>query len=176
MRIRPISKHTDGLEDLSDTSSSRRDLLKGLVGTLLFMVGQRTTEVLAATNDKTAMTDVWRAAVHGFIPLAPGLQPEVLNDIADNIIDDLAHHDPETLKSVTGIFAATLEDQATGEHWATDMLLQLQQTGAFSSFWLVAIRHIFRNPSVWDIIGYEGSSIEYGGYLERGFNDISWLQ
>lgn len=28
---------------------------------------------------------------------------------------------------------------------------------------------------VWKQLGYQGSSIEYGGYLHRGFNDIDWL-
>ena len=28
---------------------------------------------------------------------------------------------------------------------------------------------------VWAHIGYEGSSFERGGYLQRGFDDIDWL-
>ncbi|CAN5154661.1 hypothetical protein BH10PSE12_BH10PSE12_17730 [soil metagenome] len=34
---------------------------------------------------------------------------------------------------------------------------------------------IYRDPQVWKTVGYEGSSVEYGGYKERGFNDIDWL-
>ncbi len=34
---------------------------------------------------------------------------------------------------------------------------------------------IYRNPDVWKVLGYGGSSIEDGGYLERGFDDIAWL-
>lgn len=34
---------------------------------------------------------------------------------------------------------------------------------------------IYRNPQVWQAIGYQGSSLEYGGYIERGFDDIDWL-
>ena len=34
---------------------------------------------------------------------------------------------------------------------------------------------IYRDRSVWKLIGYEGSSLEYGGYHDRGFNDIDWL-
>jgi len=29
--------------------------------------------------------------------------------------------------------------------------------------------------AVWPIFGYEGSSFEHGGYINRGFNDINWL-
>jgi hypothetical protein len=104
------------------------------------------------------------------------LQPEALSDIADSIIDDLSHHDPETLKSVTGIFFTVLEDHEAEKHRGADILLRLQRTSAFANFWPIAVRHIFRNRFVWALLGYQGSSIEYGGYLERGFDDIGWLK
>ena len=34
---------------------------------------------------------------------------------------------------------------------------------------------LYNNPLVWRHFGYEGSSFEEGGYLERGFDDIGWL-
>lgn len=34
---------------------------------------------------------------------------------------------------------------------------------------------IYRDRSVWKMVGYEGSSLEYGGYHDRGFDDIDWL-
>lgn len=34
---------------------------------------------------------------------------------------------------------------------------------------------IYRDPEIWNLVGYEGSSLEYGGYKERGFDDIDWL-
>ena len=37
------------------------------------------------------------------------------------------------------------------------------------------IEHIYRNKEVWQLIGYEGSSVEFGGYVDRGFDDIDWL-
>jgi hypothetical protein len=30
-------------------------------------------------------------------------------------------------------------------------------------------------PEVWKKLGYQGSSWQFGGYLNRGFNDIAWL-
>jgi hypothetical protein len=35
---------------------------------------------------------------------------------------------------------------------------------------------IYNNPEVWKILGYEGPSAEFGGYIHRGFNDIAWLK
>ena len=37
------------------------------------------------------------------------------------------------------------------------------------------IEHLYRDPQVWELIGYEGSSVEFGGYVDRGFDDIDWL-
>ncbi|NQV22511.1 MAG: hypothetical protein HQ511_13945 [Rhodospirillales bacterium] len=34
---------------------------------------------------------------------------------------------------------------------------------------------LYKDKQVWAKLGYEGSSYEFGGYLERGFNDIDWL-
>ena len=34
---------------------------------------------------------------------------------------------------------------------------------------------LYDNKAVWPLLGYEGSSVEKGGYLNRGFNDIDWL-
>ena len=35
---------------------------------------------------------------------------------------------------------------------------------------------IYNNPDVWKVLGYEGPSAEQGGYINRGFSDIDWLQ
>jgi hypothetical protein len=35
---------------------------------------------------------------------------------------------------------------------------------------------IYNNPEVWPIFGYEGESAAMGGYINRGFDDISWLK
>lgn len=34
---------------------------------------------------------------------------------------------------------------------------------------------VLRDPTVWAEVGYQGSAIEHGGYLHRGFDDIDWL-
>ena len=34
---------------------------------------------------------------------------------------------------------------------------------------------LYNQPDLWRRFGYEGSSFEYGGYINRGFNDIDWL-
>lgn len=34
---------------------------------------------------------------------------------------------------------------------------------------------LYNQKEIWPKFGYEGSSAEYGGYINRGFNDINWL-
>jgi hypothetical protein len=34
---------------------------------------------------------------------------------------------------------------------------------------------LYNQKEVWPIFGYEGESYSQGGYLERGFDDISWI-
>ncbi len=38
-----------------------------------------------------------------------------------------------------------------------------------------AVVAIYNDPLVWRHFGYEGPSFQYGGYLHRGFNDLTWL-
>lgn len=34
---------------------------------------------------------------------------------------------------------------------------------------------LYDHPEVWRLLGFEGSSVEHGGYIDRGFDDIDWL-
>lgn len=34
---------------------------------------------------------------------------------------------------------------------------------------------LYDNPALFPLFGYEGSSVEKGGYLARGYNDLDWL-
>ena len=41
---------------------------------------------------------------------------------------------------------------------------------------MVGATGFYDQPAVWKQLGYEGSSWQFGGYLNRGFDDISWLR
>ncbi len=55
-------------------------------------------------------------------------------------------------------------------------VIQSQYSNQFLGLirWL-ACEQVLRDTQVWVTLGYQGSSIEYGGYLHRGFDDIDWL-
>jgi hypothetical protein len=38
-----------------------------------------------------------------------------------------------------------------------------------------ADHRLYNNKEVWPFFGYEGESFSKGGYINRGFNDINWL-
>ncbi|WP_445398623.1 hypothetical protein [Zobellella sp. An-6] len=57
------------------------------------------------------------------------------------------------------------------------MLLYLIEHGAFfQRLKGHLVTGFYDNKEVWPLFGYEGSSWEQGGYLNRGFNDIDWLE
>ena len=52
----------------------------------------------------------------------------------------------------------------------------LEGTPFFSDMLNKTNFYFYNNKKVWGHFGYEGSSFEFGGYLERGFDDIGWLR
>lgn len=65
---------------------------------------------------------------------------------------------------------------ATG--WESDrvaLLRSIEQDGFFQTIRGGLVVSLYNQPAVWSLLGYEGSSFEKGGYLERGFDDVNWL-
>lgn len=55
------------------------------------------------------------------------------------------------------------------------LLTAIETTPFFQKIRGDLVTGLYDNKAVWPLLGYEGSSWEQGGYLERGFNDIDWL-
>jgi hypothetical protein len=51
----------------------------------------------------------------------------------------------------------------------------IQDSAFFQAIRGKTIAVFYNNPRVWQAFGYEGPSYEFGGYIERGFNDLGWL-
>lgn len=58
---------------------------------------------------------------------------------------------------------------------ALTILRGIQDAPFFVDLLGVAGVAFYDDHEVWDLLGYEGPSFDEGGYLERGFNDLSWL-
>jgi hypothetical protein len=52
---------------------------------------------------------------------------------------------------------------------------KLEGTPFFNSVRAATLAALYTNDTVARAFGFEGSSVEYGGYINRGFDDIGWL-
>jgi hypothetical protein len=62
--------------------------------------------------------------------------------------------------------------------WEADRIVLLQgieQTEFFQKVRSDLVVSLYNQEELWPKFGYEGSSAEHGGYIDRGFNDIDWL-
>jgi hypothetical protein len=58
---------------------------------------------------------------------------------------------------------------------ATRVLRRIEATEFFGFVRRTTVLNLYDNQDVWDVLGYEGSSIDKGGYVNRGFDDLDWL-
>jgi hypothetical protein len=55
------------------------------------------------------------------------------------------------------------------------VLETIQGTPFFATVRAATLGALYTNDTVARSFGFEGSSVEYGGYIDRGFNDLGWL-
>jgi len=55
------------------------------------------------------------------------------------------------------------------------VLKSIETTDFFTTMRTKTIGALYGNPLVYQMFGYGGPSVEYGGYINRGFDDIGWL-
>lgn len=99
--------------------------------------------------------------------------------------DDAAGKDP-ALRTLLEEGAGVLDAEAQRRHGRpylrvgleeqrVEVLKSVEQTAFFRKLRGDLVVSLYNQKEVWPKLGYEGSSHEHGGYLERGFNDIDWL-
>ena len=78
--------------------------------------------------------------------------------------------------------AASQLDQARGvdffqlvEASQLAVMTDFQQQPFFEAIRFQVLARLYSNPEVWKVINYPGPSVQLGGYVDRGFNDIDWL-
>lgn len=95
-------------------------------------------------------------------------------------LDEKAAADGETAKvlshgvaQINTVLGKPFKDANAEQQLA--VLKDMQTDGFFQAVRGTSITALYNNKEVWPLFGYEGSSYEHGGYLHRGFNDLSWL-
>ena len=56
-----------------------------------------------------------------------------------------------------------------------DVLRSMEDDPFFQQIRGGLVTGLYNQKAVWPLFGYEGASYEFGGYIDRGFNDINWL-
>jgi len=105
--------------------------------------------------------------------------------IAIKAHDEAAAKDP-AVKAVIETGIAKLDELAKAKHkvgyaqvgWEDDrvaLLHKIEPGPLFKRLRGGLVTGLYNNKEVWPIFGYEGESASKGGYINRGFNDLTWL-
>jgi hypothetical protein len=108
--------------------------------------------------------------------------PDRFYAIAMKPYDEKAAADP-AMKADIEAFVGALDAAAgpggyVGRGWEADRVALLRGRSADPMFETIRsglVVSLYNQPDVWPIFGYEGESFSKGGYINRGFNDITWL-
>lgn len=177
-------------ENLNPRGMSRRELLKqGTALGAVFVVG---AGFLAHSDD------AWAVELKALSPETMATVIQVARDtyphdrvadlyyaIAvkghdDKAAEDATHkalmEDGVTTLNTMAVAAGATSYLAMG--WEIDRVALLRQIEGSAFFQAIRgglVVSLYNQKEVWPIFGYEGESFSKGGYLERGFDDITWL-
>lgn len=86
------------------------------------------------------------------------------------------------MKSLLTEGVAGLPDLTDGQDFAeldeerqVEALERIQDGAFFKAVAGEVVTGLYSQPDVWPYFGYEGPSNDKGGYIDRGFDDIDWL-
>jgi hypothetical protein len=104
----------------------------------------------------------------------PNLDPVMYVQVAEHI-----------LAGSTPTFEQGLQELRTASgnlHWLDldeslriELLANVEKEPFFAHLRQGTIEILYRSTVTFDMIGYGGSAIEHGGYINRGFDQIDWL-
>jgi hypothetical protein len=107
----------------------------------------------------------------------------IANEVYAEVIDDIltaAAANSSLNKSLEN--AVTALNAAQGSDWfdvAAEEQIAAMQSVESEAFFAAILGNVqarfYNHPKVRELINYPGSSVEFGGYLDRGFDDIDWL-
>ena len=123
---------------------------------------------LSAEQEATLLRMVRVAYPHDTFPDAPYERTVKTIVAADG--DGLL---PEGLAALDA--AAGGDFGSLNEAEATAVLERVSQSPFFKLVHATTVVSLYNDHEVWDLLGYEGSSFDKGGYLNRGFDDLDWL-
>jgi hypothetical protein len=178
-----------GDQNMSNTNSlrglTRRELLKRTTAAgASFVVG---AGVLAAPNAAwaTQMDALKPETFATLVQMARDIYPHDKVPDENYVLAVKGYDTPESADLVTegiaGVDARAQEVKGANyldlgwERDRVDVLRSMEETDFFQMVRGGLVTGLYNQKAVWPIFGYEGSSFEYGGYIDRGFDDINWI-
>lgn len=165
-----------------DRNTSRRKFLvaaiscSGILSSGLGSALLRAGSVWARSTDAKADQLVRMARL--LFPHA-AIADEVYVEVMDGIFTSAAD-DP----AMTGMLdeALTALDRAHGGDWfeagedgQIAAMKEVEHQDFFAAIHGNVQARFYNHPKVRELMKYPGSSVEFGGYIDRGFDDIGWL-
>ena len=164
---------------------SRRDLLKGAttaVGAFVCGAGYVTGQNAAWATEMDALKPETFATL---VQMARDIYPH--DQVGDEyyVAAVKGYDKPEEVDAITAGIDA-LNDRARemkGQEYAglgwerdrVDVLRSMEEEAFFQRIRGGLVTGLYNQKAVWPIFGYEGESFSKGGYINRGFDDISWI-
>jgi hypothetical protein len=170
------------------TGVSRRDFVKVASAAALIVTASAVINLKEAWGLETKT--LAPAVVQTLIQAARDIYPH--DKVADRFYaiavkeyDTKAATDPK-LKALVEDGVAALNAAAQKAHgvpfaevsWEEDrvaILEQIETAAFFKKLRAGLVTGLYNQKEIWPIFGYEGSSADKGGYIHRGFNDLTWL-
>ena len=169
---------------MNDKQTTRRKFLvaaltfSGVASSSLAISFLRSSAAWAADSDASNNLAAMGRLAQLLFP-HEGLAAEVYAEVVAEVLAMTAA-DPST-DGLLNVAEGAL-DTALGKSWsaATEAEQLSALTALQNEAFIVGIREMVRwrlydNGGLWNHINYPGSSIEHGGYINRGFDDINWL-
>lgn len=168
-----------------ETSTRRRFLISAIVGSGAIAGGLGISLIRASTAWAQASTGEAKQSAETLGRMARLLYPHasvtdaVYAEVVDEILS-ISADDPQ-MSALLDQAATELGEGSETEFFELDeksqleVMIALQERPFFQTIRFQVLAQLYSHPKVMEAINYPGSSVEHGGYVERGFDDIDWL-
>lgn len=140
-------------------------------------------KLLAATLDKTQADQLLRM-VQDIYPHPKLLTLAHYQTVAATVTSKIGADAAKAVALKEGLVRINAKAQAlhgkpytkiTDANSREGVLRHFQNEAFFQNVRWAAYFAIYDNKKIWPLFGYEGSSVEHGGYIDRGFSDITFV-
>jgi len=157
---------------------ARREFIRLTVGLAFTSLGGRAGANGAAALPSNGGGKTLADIVYQLFP-HERLNKDVYEQVTEQLREKIAQSEDLTMMLDNAMEVLTGDSHenwsALPESGKVEALEKIQHTPFFQFVLNETLGGVYRHSLTWELLGYEGSSLEFGGYIDRGFNDIDWL-